>query len=139
MRLPTSLLVAGAMGLVGCGGGGDNVQGPDNSPEGDVLVQNNRFTPASLEVTSGRTVTWAWASGGAEHTVTFADETTSGARGSGTYARTFATAGDHSYRCTIHPTTMSGVVHVVAAPPGGGGGGGGGGDGGYPPPDPGGY
>jgi plastocyanin len=136
MRLPISILVAGTLGLVGCGGGGgDNLQGP--SAEGDVLVQNNRFTPASLEVGSGRTVTWAWASGGTEHTVTFADDVSSGTKGSGTYARTFATVGDYAYHCSIHPTLMNGVVHVKATPPPSGGGGGGGG--GYPPPDPGGY
>jgi plastocyanin len=139
MRLPMSMLVAGTIGLVGCGGGGDNVQGPGDSPEGDVLVQNTRFTPTSLEVGSGRTVTWAWASGGTEHTVTFADDVSSGVKGSGTYARTFDAVGDYSYRCTIHPTLMNGVVHVVATPPPSGGGGGGGDGGGYPPPDPGGY
>jgi len=134
------ILAAGAIAAVACSGSDNGGQGPgDETPEGDILVRNNFFEPSALEVAPGATVVWAWASAGVVHNVLFDDTATSGNQGSGTYARTFAAAGDYPYHCSIHGAAMSGVISVVAAPaPGGGDGGGGGGDGNpYDPGDPG--
>lgn len=134
MQVRHLILMAGAIAMVACSDDGNGNQEPgDEPPEGDVLVGNNFFDPPELDVEPGATVTWAWASEGVEHNVTFEDGTNSGNQGSGTYERTFAAAGDFPYLCTIHGQSMSGVIHVVAAPaPGDGGSGGGGGGPGNP-------
>ena len=131
MRVRSLLLAAGAMAAVACSDSGNGDQGPgDQPPEGDVLVRNNFFDPAELEVAPGATVVWAWSSNGTVHNILFDDGPSSGDQGSGTFERIFATAGDFPYHCTIHGLAMSGVIHVVAASPDGGTGGGGGGGGG---------
>jgi plastocyanin len=146
MRVRRLLLAAGAVLAMACSDSGNGGQEPgdgDPTPEGDVLVRNDFFNPTDFEVAPGGTVVWAWVSLGREHNVTFDDGPTSGNQASGTYERTFSTAGDYPYHCTIHGVSMSGVIHVVAAPaPGGGSGGGGGGGGGgngnpYDPGEPG--
>jgi len=66
-------------------------------------------------------VTWTWNTCGSDgygitcvmHDVLFDDGATSGAQNSGTFARTFATAGTFNYHCSIHgAAVMSGVVTV---------------------------
>ena len=79
-----------------------------------------RFSPSSLTVNTGDTVTWT--NNGAEpHDVT-GDGLASGTLNSGQgYSHTFATAGTYSYICSIHPF-MKGSVTVLGASSGGGGG-----------------
>jgi plastocyanin len=142
MRVRRLILLAGTIALVACSDDGNGGQGPgngdgdgDGTPESDILVRNNLFEPSELEVAPGATVVWAWAQSGTVHNVTFTVGPSSGNKGSGTFERTFAEPGDYPFQCTIHPTTMSGVIGVVATPApddGGGDGGGGGGGGGYP-------
>ena len=140
MSVPRSILLAALVAVAACSddNGGDGGPGPD--PEGDILVENNTFDPSSLEVPQGASVVWAWSSGGVTHNVTFDDGEQSGNRSDGTYTRTFATAGNYPYHCTIHGSATSGMrgsVTVTAPAPsdggnGGGGNGGGGDGGGYP-------
>ncbi len=134
MRVRSLILAAGAIAALACSGGDNGGQGPGDDPEGDILVRNNRFDPTTLEVASGETVVWAWASSGTEHNVTFSDVAPSANQGSGTYQRTFTAVGEYPYLCTIHGASMSGVITVVAAPAPGDGNGGGGGGGGYDDP-----
>jgi plastocyanin len=137
MRVRSLILAAGVITGVACSDSGNGGPGPGGEPpEGDILVRNNFFDPAVLEVAPGATVVWAWASSGVTHNVTFSDVPPSGDRASGTFERTFAAEGAYPYLCTIHGQSMSGVVNVVAAAAPGDGGGGGGG---YPDGDPGGY
>ena len=140
-RLMPALCVASALFALGCGSdsGGTSNNPP---PAGDVLVQNDLFKPATLSVTAGTTVTWAWDSDGRTHTVTSDDGSSfdSNQKSSGTFQHTFASAGTFAYHCEIHPTIMKGTITVTAASGDGGtagggggrGGGGGGGGGGYP-------
>ena len=128
MALLASLLAAS----VGCGGGGaDTTTGPPTPPAGSntVTVGTNFFSPASLAIATGATVTWQWASGAATHNVTFDDQVHSSDQSSGSFARTFTAAGTFPYHCTIHG--MQGTVTVSASGGSGGGTGGGGGGGGY--------
>lgn len=132
MRFRRLILLAGLFTAVACGGDGDGGQGPgngDEDPQGDVLVRNDRFDPATLDVEPGATVVWAWASAGREHNVSFQDGERSEIQGTGTYERTFTEAGAYSYLCEVHGSSMSGVINVAEAAPGEGDGGGGGGDG----------
>jgi plastocyanin len=121
--------------VLGCGGYDAPTQPGDTGNSAmTVAVTNNQFSPSTLSVPVNSTVTWQWNSGGVAHNVTFQDGPTSGDLGSGSFPRTFATAGSYAYVCTIHAAEgMTGVVNVTTGTGGGGGGGGGtGGGGGYP-------
>lgn len=81
----------------------------------DVSIVGLAFTPATVTVEVGDTVTWANADG-LPHTVTADDASfDSGFLGGGaTFARTFTVEGSVTYHCTIHPS-MTGTVEVQAA------------------------
>jgi len=128
MRFLQYLAAAGLAAAASCGGGGasNSVTGPTggNPPGGNptggsenpvstnaVTVADNTFTPSSIQVAPGTTVTWTWASGASSHNVTFTDGTRSADRSSGTFTRTFSTAGTFSYTCTLHGG-MNGSVLV---------------------------
>ena len=121
-------IAAGA--LLGCSGDSGLSEPGDTGNTGPtVAVRNNLFDPTPLEVPVNGTVTWVWNSGGVEHNVTFETGPGSGNRSSGSFPRTFSSAGSFPYVCTIHVAEgMSGVVNVTAGTGGTGGGGGGGGD-----------
>ncbi|MGH7514052.1 MAG: cupredoxin domain-containing protein [Gemmatimonadales bacterium] len=130
MRRKSVLRALAIVAIAACGGGGSNVPtGPTGGGTTGVTVGNNFFSPANLSVATGATVTWTWAMGDTEHTVTFDDSAPGSARqSSGTFQRTFATAGTYTYFCSVHGrAVMSGSVTVGTGGSGGGGGGGGGG------------
>ena len=110
-----SSIMAAMVAAAACSGdnGGDVGQGPGDTPEGDVQVGNNSFTPATLQVAPGATVEWAWSSEGQTHNVTFDDGQHSADLSSGAYTRTFGTAGTYGYHCTFHGTATSGMRGVV--------------------------
>jgi len=120
-------IAAGAM--LGCSGdSGPSEPGDTGNTGPTVAVRNNLFDPTPLEVPVNSTVTWAWNSGGVEHNVTFQTGASSGNRTSGSFPRTFPSAGSFTYVCTIHAAEgMAGVVNVTG---GSGTGGDDGGDGG---------
>ena len=77
-----------------------------------VTIQGFAFSPATLTVAVGTTVTWT-NQDSAEHTVTADD----GSWGSGnialgeTFSQTFSKAGTYAYHCAIHPN-MKGTIVV---------------------------
>jgi plastocyanin len=81
------------------------------------------FSPSTVTVSPGDTVTWVWQEGPHSSTsnATSGPEVwDSGILGQGAnFAHTFQTAGDHPYYCIVHSfpggTMMNGVVRVVAA------------------------
>jgi plastocyanin len=136
-RLLPAITVAA---LLGCSGdSGPSAPGDTGNTGPTVSVRNNLFAPTPLEVPVNGTVTWVWNSGGIEHNVTFQGGPSSPTQSSGSFPRTFPTAGSFAYICTIHAAEgMSGVVNVTSGTTGGGGGtggdnGGGGGGGDYGP------
>lgn len=109
----TALAVVGALLLVGALGAGP-------ASAADVTVQQvtgNLFSPASVTIDIGDTVTWVNADAVAPHTVTANDSSfDSGFMANGaTFARTFTSPGTYAYRCTFHPPGMVGTVTVRAA------------------------
>jgi plastocyanin len=127
--------------LAACGGGGgsDTTTGPNGGGGGTgsaVTVGNNFFSPSSMSVAPGATVTWTWAAGDTLHQIAFVDNAPGSAKqNTGTFQRTFSTAGTYNYFCTVHgPALMSGTITVGSggSTGGTGGGGGGGGGSGYP-------
>ena len=117
---PFWIAVAAAAALAaGCGGddgsgpdyGGNNNNPPGGSTSSSISVRNNSFDPRATTVPVGTTVTWTWVANADLHNVTFADGTASPTQSSGTYPRTFSTAGSYAYNCTRHPG-MTGTVTV---------------------------
>ena len=115
-----------------CGGGGSSsyggVTGPANNPPPvtsttkSLTVSNNKYTPARDSVAPGSTLTWTWNSctgdgyGGSactSHSVQFDDGgESSDIQDSGTFSRTFTTAGTYTYHCAVHGVAMAGTVIV---------------------------
>lgn len=83
-----------------------------------VAVGNNFFSPASITISAGQTVTWTWTSTGAvSHSVesTGSPSFTSSSVQSGngkTYSFTFNNPGTYTYDCAVHGVGMSGTVTV---------------------------
>jgi plastocyanin len=109
--------------------------GPALAADEAVTIADFAFSPQTVTITVGDTVTWT-NSDAVVHTATATD----GAWDTGDLAQgqsgaiTFSTAGTFAYLCTPHPT-MTGTVVVQAAAGGEGGGGGGGGAPTTPPTD----
>jgi plastocyanin len=136
MRHLRLILAAAAVAALACSGddspsaptGGGATTVTVGTPSGGLV-----FNPTSINVQLNGTVTWNWNSGGVVHDVTFQDGSNSGPKSSGTFQKTFPTAGTFSYICSIHGPVMSGSVVVGSSSGGTGGtGGGSGGGGAYP-------
>ena len=133
MRNLRLLAVAAALAALGCSGD-DNPSQPSGGGSTTVQVGTPAgglsFSPTSVTVPVNGTVTWNWNSGGVAHDVTFQDGSESGPKSSGTFQKTFSTAGTFNYICSIHGTVMSGSVTVTGSSGDAGGSGTGGGSGG---------
>ncbi|MCO5221843.1 MAG: plastocyanin/azurin family copper-binding protein [Thermomicrobiales bacterium] len=82
----------------------------------DVAVRDNTFSPDSIEIEPGTTVTWTW-EGKSDHNV-YGDGLESPIQKTGTYAYTFDDSGQYDYECTLHPG-MKGRVIVTDEAAGG--------------------
>ena len=138
MKLRTSILSAAlasaaALGLAGCGGGSSYTTGTTGGGGGgggmngnvaSVAIVDYGFSPDTITVKVGTTITWS-NTGAVAHTSTsdgglwdsgqLASPTGGGAYGGsagGSFAHTFGAAGTFSYHCANH-TTMTGAVVVT--------------------------
>lgn len=78
-----------------------------------VSVKDFSYSPASVTIKKGGTVTWVWR-GRISHNVYGTKASygiNSGFRSSGSWAKRFTRSGSFHYYCTIHPS-MKGVVTV---------------------------
>lgn len=102
---------SGGYGSNSSGGGGYGGGGGGNPGANAVYIQNMAFSPDTLRVTVGSTVTWTNMDG-VTHTAT----QTGGLFNSGniaagsSYSYTFATAGSYTYHCLIHSMMKSAVI-----------------------------
>lgn len=113
LALVTAALFAGA-----CGGDNDGPYAPVDEPVAAATVQATpaiRFTPATVTLAVGGTVTFAF--GTTPHNVFF-DNAPAGApanipdvTSNQSVTRTFPTAGQYNYNCHLHPG-MTGTVIV---------------------------
>lgn len=97
-------LAAAAIGLAACGGSDDEPAATSAAKSGGtaVAVADNSFSPATVEVAVGDTVTFE-NEGQIPHTVT-GDDFDSGSMDPGdTFTFTASEAGSFSYVCTFHP------------------------------------
>jgi plastocyanin len=80
-----------------------------------VQVANNTFSPSAITISQGSTVSWEWQGTTVPHNVTFAAAAGVPAnipnQTSGSFPRTFNTAGTFTYQCTNHGG-MTGSVTV---------------------------
>ena len=100
---------------VGCGNNKNKVTNPPGpEPTHLVTIRNFAFSPATINVAVGDTVTWR-NEDSAPHTVTSDTGTElqspSISQGS-TYQHIFAAAGSFSYHCNIHSTMPHASVSV---------------------------
>lgn len=111
-----ALAACGATGPYGGGGGGGGGSGNQNPPPANTInaSPNLVFSPGTLTINSGETVTYAF--GSVAHNVVFdgrneatpSDILSNNANVS--VQRTFGTAGTYSYHCNIHPEMTGAVV-----------------------------
>jgi len=110
MRTTASIAVVGSLLLAA----------PAAAAPATVGVNNDRFTPKSVTIDAGESVTWAFGEGGHNVDVYDGPETfksTSGKNANGTtFAHAFAKAGTYSYVCDYHGS-MTGTVVVNAPAP----------------------
>jgi len=90
--------------------GGTGGTGGTPTQTSSVNVDDNQFTPGSVQVAVGATVTWTWV-GSNRHDVTFPSGPSSITQTTGTFSRQFPTAGTFTYSCTQH-IGMNGTVVV---------------------------
>lgn len=79
-----------------------------------VAVGHYKFTPRTIHIKKGQTVTWRWIKGNDDpHNVTF-KSFHSKSQQSGTFRHTFRKAGTYTYVCTFHVRSrdMRGTVIV---------------------------
>jgi len=119
MLLPIMLVLSFL--LIGCGKNGGYGTNPGNNPppppgntaSHPVSIGDFSFSPSTITVAAGDTVTWT-NNGNVGHTVT---STSGNELGSSilshgqTYQHVFHTAGSFPYHCTVHPS-MTGTVTV---------------------------
>ena len=95
--------------------GGSNASSSDATATNSVTIQNFAFSPASITVKTGTTVTWTNQDSTA-HTVTETDGKSGPNSGDvnpgAAYTFTFSQAGTYQYHCAIHPD-MTGTVTVT--------------------------
>src|SRR5882672_9043261 len=107
MRTLVSILAL--LGVAACTSSSEPI-GTDTS----IQVLDNKFTPATVNITPGTAVTWTWA-GSIAHNVTSDDAafTASETQTQGHHTVTFQPAGTFHYHCTIHADQgMKGTVVV---------------------------
>ncbi|MCW2844489.1 MAG: blue (type 1) copper domain protein [Nocardioides sp.] len=88
---------------------------PAAATDATVTVANMTFSPGTVTVTLGGTVTWHFADSMAHTTTSGQGFWNSGPKSSGqSFARAFSSAGSYGYICSIHPS-MHGTVKVPLA------------------------
>ena len=119
-RVWAIVLLIGIITSVSCGD--DDNKSTDSGNNGSsgttVVIDNFAFSPQTLTVSVGETVTWR-NNHSTGHTVTSdqGSELGSALLNQGqTYQHTFDSEGIHPYHCSIHPSTMKGTITVVSAP-----------------------
>ncbi len=79
-----------------------------------IVLRNVAFSPKSLSIVKGTTVTFAFRDGSTDHNVVSTGSRrfrSIGARSAGSPKRTFTRAGTYRYECTLHPG-MTGRISV---------------------------
>jgi plastocyanin len=102
-----------ALALSACGSGEASEAPPAAADNGGptVTIQDLAYTPATLTVGAGATVTWIWQDGAIAHDVK-GDGFKSKVMAAGTFSHRFTQPGTYDYLCTLHPN-MTGTIEVT--------------------------
>ena len=76
-----------------------------------VVVDNFRYSPATVSIKKGDTVTWSFRRDAAPHNVKGSGGIKSRTMRTGTYRKRFSRSGTFRYVCTLH-RNMKGTVRV---------------------------
>jgi plastocyanin len=116
-KLTFAVVAVALTGLIAaCGGSNSPTNPAPGTFKGTIEVHSDFYTPASVTIAAGDSVTWVWT--GSSHSVT---EGTpgggvhafdSGVKSSGKFGRRFNTAGTVHYFCTLHGAAMTGKITV---------------------------
>ena len=112
-KLSAGLLVLAVVlsAVVSCSKDDEDDSGGDNNGSSAVKIQNFAFSPSTITVTAGTTITWKNFDDVA-HTVTSDDGLfdSGSISTNGTFSHTFNSAGTFDYHCTPHPAMTASVV-----------------------------
>ena len=91
----------------------DTEAGPPSasaSSSTSITLGDNFFSPDLVNISVGDTVTWNWT--GKHHTTTGtgSESWDSGINTSGSFSRTFNTAGSFTYKCTLHSEMVGTII-----------------------------
>ncbi len=88
--------------------------------DGTIDVGANFFSPETVTISQGDSVTWVWQSGAGTHTVTDGAPPNpptplfdSPQMSSGTFGYRFMVPGTYPYFCRVHGAAMSGTITVA--------------------------
>src|SRR5262245_60136564 len=105
-------LLALTLSACGTGQAAQTPQAPTDTTGGPtVTIKNLAYTPATLTVQAGATVTWVWQDGAIAHDVK-GNDFNSPVTAQGTFSHRFTTPGTYPYLCTLHPN-MTGTIEVT--------------------------
>ena len=101
--------------VTSCGGAseenGPRAAGPPR--KGTVILRDIAFKPDKITVEAGDTVTWTFDDKGISHDVVADDGSfKSEVMDSGRFRHTFERPGTFPYKCSLHPTQMTGTITV---------------------------
>jgi plastocyanin len=101
-----------ALALGACGTSGATTTAPATEDGGPtVTIEDMAYTPDTLTVPAGATVTWVWRDGAIAHDVK-GDSFRSEVMAEGTFRHRFTQPGTYDYLCTLHPN-MTGTIEVT--------------------------
>jgi len=83
--------------------------GPDAAKNLNIFIQNSKFTPNFSAMPIGSTVTW-YNNDSVVHTVTSDNWDSGQIPPGGKFSKTFDSAGDNKYHCTIHPSMTGELI-----------------------------
>lgn len=98
----------------GSGGGGGGTDSTSALDTASVIIFDNGYSPTTVTVAAGGTVTWVW-TGNNAHGISFDDASIAGStvQSVGTFSQRFPRAGIFSFFCTVHGRTVeAGTVTV---------------------------
>jgi plastocyanin len=104
-----------ALALSACGSSGATTTGDtpaaaDTNGGPTVTIKDLAYTPQTLTVAAGATVTWVWQDGAIAHDVK-GPGFKSRVMAEGTFRHRFTQPGTYDYLCTLHPN-MTGTIEV---------------------------
>ena len=103
--------------IASCGDDESPTDGGDGTFNGTIRVLDNAFSPRSVTISVGDSVTWSW-QGSNQHTVTHGTPGNpgglfdNGPKSSGTFGYRFTSAGSVPYFCEVHGSAMTATITV---------------------------